>query len=105
MSQYIPAVLVAATPAWLADNIAIIALVVLIALTVLVLQAVKDTVTRPILLVLIAAAAVFVYVNRHPLKACASTCECEIVGQDVSVPFCDPNGELSSRITPAPRRA
>jgi hypothetical protein len=98
-------VLAAATPGWFADNITIIALGGLIALTVLVVLAVKESVTRTVLLVIIAAAAVFVVLNRDPLKACASTCECEIADQHLSVPFCDPDRELSSRITPAPRRA
>jgi hypothetical protein len=102
VSHYPPVVLVAATPAWFSDNITIIALVTLVAVAVVVLRGVKDTVTRTVLLVLIGATAVFVYVNRSPLKACAATCECEIVGQDVSVPLCDPNVELSSRLTLAP---
>ena len=55
------------------------------------------------LLALIVALAVFVYVNRDPLKACAETCECQIAEQDLSVPFCDPNLDLAARVTRAPR--
>jgi len=103
-SLYPPAV-VAAAPSWFADNVTAIALVALVVVTVVVLRLVKAAVTRTILLVLIAAAAVFVYANHDALQACARDCECEIAGQDVSVPFCDPNLDLSARITLAPRRA
>ena len=40
---------------------------------------------------------VLVYVNRDPLKACAVTCECQIADQDIDVPFCDPDLDLSAR--------
>ena len=35
--------------------------------------------------------ALFVYANRAPLEVCARTCECQLAGQDVSVPLCDPD--------------
>ena len=88
---YPPGVLVAATPAWFADNITQISLVVLIITTVLVVRLVHTTATRTILLLLVAAVAVLVYVNRDALKACARTCECQVADQDLSVPFCDPD--------------
>ena len=103
--HYPPPVLVAAAPSWFADNLAIIAAGVLLLVTFLVLRMVKERVTRTILLGVIALVAVLVYVNRDPLKACAETCECQIADQDLSVPFCDPNFELSSAITRASLRA
>jgi len=84
----------AATPGWVADNVALITILTLLGLTVLVLRLVHHAVWRASLLALIVAAAVFVYVNRAPLEACARTCECQIVGQDVTIPVCDPDVEL-----------
>ena len=85
---------VGAAPAWFADNITVIAVVVLIVLSALVLRLVKDVVTRGILLAVIVAVAVFIYVNRSPLEACARTCECRVAKQDVDVPLCDPDLHL-----------
>jgi hypothetical protein len=87
-------VLLAAAPAWFADNLLLIAGVVLAALTILVLRVVSDVITRTVLLALIVAVAVFVYANRAPLKACAATCECRVVKQDIDVPLCDPDLSL-----------
>ncbi len=86
----------AATPAWFADNIAAICLVALVLVTVGVIRLVQKTATRVTLLALIAGVAVFVYVNRAPLEACARTCECQIADRDLDVPFCDPDLDLSS---------
>lgn len=86
--------LVGAAPAWFADNLTVIAVVTLGVLAILVLRLVTDVVTRGVLLVLIVAVGVFVYVNRAPLKACATTCECRIAKQDVEVPTCDPDLHL-----------
>ncbi len=88
--------LLAATPAWFADNITTISLVVLLLLTGAVLRLVQKAATRFTLLALIAAVAVFVYVNRAPLESCARTCECSIGGRDIDVPFCDPDLDLAS---------
>jgi hypothetical protein len=104
-SHYPPAVVVAATPAWFADNVTLIALVVLVLVTFLVLRLVKATVTRTILLAVIVAVAVFIYVNRDPLRTCARDCECEIASQDLTVPLCDPDLDLASGITRAKPRA
>ncbi len=85
---------VAATPAWFADNVAAIAIVTLLVLTGLVLRLVTTTILRFTLLALIAAVAVFSYVNRDPLQACARTCECQIADRDITVPACDPDLDL-----------
>jgi hypothetical protein len=103
--HYPPAVIVAATPAWFADNVAIIALVVLVLVTFLVLRLVKETVAKAVLLALIAAVAVLVYVNRDALETCAIDCECEVAARDLTVPFCDPDLNLTLGITPGPPRA
>ena len=86
--------LLAATPGWLADNVALITILTLLGLTVVVLRMVRHTVWRASLLALLAAAAVFVYVNRAPLETCARTCECQLAGRDVTVPGCDSDLEL-----------
>ena len=62
--------IVAAAPAWFADNVTIIALVVLVLVTFLVLRLVKEAVTKSVLLALIAAVAVLVYVNRDARDVC-----------------------------------
>ncbi|MEQ1788757.1 MAG: hypothetical protein ABL966_17030 [Acidimicrobiales bacterium] len=84
----------AATPAWFADNVAQIAVLTLLVLTVLVVRLVQKATLRLVLLGLIAAVALFTYVHRRELQACARTCECQIAGQDASVPTCDPELDL-----------
>jgi len=83
-------VLMAATPAWFADNVAQIAGALLVTFTFLVVRLVQKTALRFTLLCLLAALAVFVYANRAPLKTCARTCACSMAGQDITVPGCDP---------------
>jgi hypothetical protein len=84
----------AATPAWFADNVAQIAIVTLLVLTVLVIRMVQKLSMRVLLLGLIAGVALFVYVNRNALEQCARTCECRIADRDLSVPICDPDVAL-----------
>ena len=96
---------VAAAPSWFADNVGLIFAALLLVGAFVVVRVVKETVTKVMLLALIVGLAVFVYVNRTPLKVCAESCECEIADQEISVPFCDPNFELSSAVTSATRRA
>ena len=86
--------MVAAAPAWFADNVTQIAVGTLLVLTAVVLRTIQKTTTRAVLLGLIVLVAVFVYVNRRPLEACARTCECEIAGQHLTVPTCDPDLSL-----------
>lgn len=86
--------LLAATPAWFADNVAEITLVTLLVLTVLVIRLVHKAMLRLALLGLIAAIGLFVYVNREPLQACARTCECQIADRDITVPNCEPDIDL-----------
>jgi hypothetical protein len=83
-------VLVAGAPAWLADNITLISLGLLALSTFVVFRFARTTASRLILLSLLAMVALFVYVNRDALKACAENCECEVADQAVNVPFCDP---------------
>jgi hypothetical protein len=80
----------AATPAWFADNVTQIAVGTLLVLTVLVVRMIQKTAVRAVLLGLIALVALFVYVNHDQLESCAKTCECEIAGQRITVPTCDP---------------
>jgi hypothetical protein len=84
----------AATPAWFADNVAQIAIVTLLVLTVLVIRLVQKLALRLWLLGVIAGVGLFVYVNRDALEACARTCECQIADRDINVPICDPDIEL-----------
>ena len=84
----------AAAPAWFADNVTQIAVGTLVVLTVLVVRMIQKASLRLVLLGLIALVALFVYVNRRPLEACAKTCECEISGRHITVPTCDPDLSL-----------
>ena len=86
--------MLAATPAWFADNVTQIAIGTLVVLTVLVVRMIQKASLRLMLLGLIALVALFVYVNRRPLEACAKTCECEIGGRHITVPTCEPNLSL-----------
>lgn len=86
--------MVAAAPAWFADNVTQIAVGTLLVLTVLVVRMIQKASMRAVLLGLIALVALFVYTNRRPLEACARTCECEIAGRHLTVPTCDPDLSL-----------
>lgn len=85
---------VAAAPAWFADNLTVIAVGTLLVLTILVIRMIQKTMLRVILLCLIGGLAVFVYVNNEALERCATTCECRLVDRDITVPSCDPNLDL-----------
>jgi hypothetical protein len=80
----------AATPAWFADHIVLIALATLVLVTVLVIWVVQRTTVRIACIGVGAILALLVYVNRGPLEVCARTCECRIAGQDLTVPACEP---------------
>jgi hypothetical protein len=86
--------MVAATPAWFAENVAQIAVGTLLVLTVLVIRLVQKVALRMVLLGLIAVVGLLVYLNRAPLEACAKTCECEIAGKHITVPTCSPDLKL-----------
>ncbi len=81
-------VMLAATPAWFADNLPQISVGTLLILMLVVLRFVQKMVVRIILLVLIGVAGLLVYINRAPLQACAKTCVCEIAGKHITVPTC-----------------
>ena len=97
--------LVGAAPAWFADNLVLIAGIVLAVVTVLLARMVKDATTRLIMVAVVVVVAVFVYANRVPLEECARSCECRIVRQDVDVPFCNPDLELSAAVRSDPALA
>lgn len=84
----------AATPAWFADNLTQVLLLILVVVTVLGLWVAQTRALRLTLLAVAALVAVVVYVNRAPLETCARTCECRLAGQDVTVPICDPDTHL-----------
>jgi len=86
--------MLAATPAWFADNVPQIATATLLLLIVVVLRFVQKVAMRLALLVAIAVVGLLVYVNRAPLRSCARDCECELAGREVTVPFCDPDLDL-----------
>ncbi len=86
--------MIAAAPAWFAENVTQIAIGTLLVLTLVVIRLIQKVVLRATLLALIAAVALFVYVNRAPLEACAKTCECEIAGRHLTVPTCDTGLDL-----------
>jgi hypothetical protein len=88
--------LVAAAPAWFADNAALVSIGVLVVVTVLVAWVVQKTTWRFALLGVMLALALFVYANREAFRACARTCECRIAEQDITVPACDPDLDLGA---------
>ena len=83
--------LLAAAPEWFADNAALVTGIVLIAITILVVWIVQRTALRIALVGVGVVLALFVYANRAPLEVCARTCECQLAGQDVTVPVCEPD--------------
>ena len=97
--------IVGAAPSWFADNLVLWGAVVLGVVTLLILKVVKDATTRLIFVAVVVGVAVFLYVNRVPLEECARTCECRIVRQDVTLPVCNPDLELSAAVSTGPRRA
>src|SRR3546814_14048001 len=81
--------MLAAAPAWFADNVVPIIIVTLVVLTLLVVRMVQKAVMRAVLLGLIVVVAGLSYLNREELKECATTCSCSLAGQDVTVPACE----------------
>lgn len=88
------AAMLAAAPAWFADNVTLIGVGTLVVLTVVVLRMIQKATMRAVLVALIALVALLIYANRAPLEACAKTCECEIAGRHLTVPTCDPDLSL-----------
>lgn len=86
--------MLAAAPAWFANNLTPIAGGTLLVLTLLVVRMVRNATVRLVLLVLIAGVAALAYVHRTDLKACATTCECRLVDQDLTIPGCSPDFRL-----------
>ena len=87
--------MLAAAPAWFADNIPEIAGGTLLVFTVLVIRLVHKATLRLVLLALLVGVGAFVWVNRVQLRACATTCECRLIEQDLTVPGCSPDFRLS----------
>ena len=86
--------MLAATPAWFADNLTEISAGTLLLLVLLVVRLVQKAAIRMALLALIAVVGVLVYVNRGPLEACAKTCKCDLGGRHVTVPTCNTDLKL-----------
>ena len=87
--------MLAAAPAWFSDNLVLIAGATLVVLTIVVLRMIQKAGLRLALLVLIGVVGVVAYINRAELKACATTCECRLFKQDLTVPGCNPDLKLS----------
>ena len=47
------------------------------------------TLTRTVLLAVLALAVLFVFIERDNITECARTCECAVAGFDLDVPGCD----------------
>lgn len=86
--------MLAATPAWFANNLPQISAVTLLVLVFVVVRFVRKAVMRAALLLVIALVGLFVYVNRAPLRACAKTCECQIGGRTITIPTCSSTVKL-----------
>lgn len=82
--------LVAAAPAWFANNVTPILLGGLVVLCLLVIWLVQKIARRAALIAIIVAIGLLVYLNRNALGTCAHTCACRVGGEDVTVPLCDP---------------
>jgi len=80
--------MVAAAPAWFSENLLLIAGGTLLVVTALVVRMVQKAALRLALLVLVGAVALFTYANRVELERCATTCECQLVDRQVTVPGC-----------------
>ena len=77
-------------PEWFSSNAALMIGIILAAVTILVVWVVQRTAIRVALVGIAVVLALFVYANRSHLEVCARTCECQLAGQDISVPVCDP---------------
>lgn len=86
--------MLAAAPAWFADNLVQIAAVTLLLLTIVIVRMIQKMALRVTLIAIVGAIAVFVYANRVELEVCAKTCECTLVGRHVTVPTCQSDLEL-----------
>ncbi len=96
MSQYPARVgyLLAAAPFedFARENSPILAVIVCAILGILVARLITRTVTRFLLLGIIALLGLFVVVERDNITECTQTCECRLAGIDTTVPAC--NAEL-----------
>lgn len=68
----------------------LMAAIVVILLALLVVRMVVRTMTRTVLLGLLALAALVTYVERVELRKCTTTCSCSIATVDITLPACDP---------------
>lgn len=71
------------------ENSPILAIVICGILGILVVRLITRTVTRLVLLAMIALIGLFVVVQRDNITECTQTCECELAGVDTSIPLCN----------------
>ena len=71
------------------ENSPILAIVICGILGVLVARLITRTITRLVLLGLIALIGLFVVAQRDDITECTQTCECELAGVETSIPFCN----------------
>lgn len=86
--------MVAAAPAWFADNVLQIALGTLATLTFLIFRMIQKAALKTTLLMVVAAVGLFVFFNHEPLEECARTCKCRIARQEIHVPTCQSDLDL-----------
>lgn len=86
--------MLAAAPAWFADNVLAISGGTLAVVTFLIVRMIQKAALRLALLAVVAVVGVLVYVNRDPLEQCARTCECRIADRDIHVPTCQSDLDL-----------
>lgn len=73
---------------WVRDHLPVVVMVALTLVTFLVLRLVVRMFTRVVALGVIAALALFVSAERQSIRECSRSCECELVGAIVDIPFC-----------------
>lgn len=70
------------------ENATILGIAICATLALLAIRlAIKGT-TRVVVLVLLAATAIFIVVEQDEIEACATTCSCRLAGQDVRLGVC-----------------
>lgn len=71
------------------DNSPILGVIILLILAILIVRLIHRTVTRLVMLAFVVLVGLFLVVERDAITECTQTCECELVGQDVDIPYCN----------------
>ena len=72
------------------ENAPFLGVVVCALIGLLVFRLVARAMTRMLLLAILLLTTLFIAAERDEITQCAETCECELIGLDTDVPFCNP---------------